>query len=98
MKNFKWLLNWSVANISVMENDNIFVMKNGRNIGRCHISFESDNIVGEFNLTEELDNSEYVLYMISKPNILNEIYLEGIMLVDHYDGSKAIKAESMQVM
>ena len=98
MKNFKWLLNWSLANISVMENTDIFVLKNGKNIGNCHITFDGNNIIGEFNLNQDIDNTEYVLYMISKPNMLDEIFLEGILLVSYYDGleKKAVKAENMK--
>jgi hypothetical protein len=97
MKIFKWLLNWSVNNVHIKDNESIPVWRNGGLIGRCTISVEGNKIIGSFDLDEDLDNSLYILYTVSLPNSLNELYLEGIQLVDYYDGleKRARKAENM---
>jgi len=96
MKIFSWLFNWSLE-VHVEENVSIPVWRNGEFIGRCKISIKGKSIVGDFTLNEDLDNSPYVLYTVSLPNKLNEIYLEGIQLVNYFDGleKRAKKAENM---
>ncbi|MBN8653430.1 MAG: hypothetical protein J0L67_18525 [Cytophagales bacterium] len=97
MKKFKWLLNWSLQNIYVNDGDVIPVRIYGKLIGQCKIIIEGDKVIGDFTLSEDLDNSQYVLYTISAPNLANQMFLEGILLVDYYDGleKRAKKVEDM---
>lgn len=97
MKNFKWFLNWSLQNIYVNDGDVIPVRVNGKFTGQCKISIDGTKVIGDFTLNESLDNSQYVLYTISAPNLANQMFLEGILLVDYYDGieKRAKKVEDM---
>ena len=97
MKSFKWLLNWSINNVRIRDNEAIPVWRNGALIGRCTISLNGNKIIGSFELNEDLDDTLYVLYTVSLPNTLDEIYLEGIQLVNYYDGleKRARKAQNM---
>lgn len=81
MKKFKWLLNWSLNNLYTNDGDIVSVWQNGKKIGTCRISIEEKKIVGNFSLDEDIDNSLYVLYMVSIPDSINERYLEGIILL-----------------
>jgi hypothetical protein len=92
------VLNWSLQNIQTLDNDIIPVRKNGRSVGYCKIIIEQSNVVGLVTLNEDLDNSQFVLYSISTPNLAGQIFLEGILLVDYYDGleKRAKKAEDMK--
>lgn len=98
MKSFKWLLNWSLPDIYTNHGDVIPVRNNGKHIGSCTISVEGNKIIGDFVLTEDLNGSQYVLYTISVPNEADQRWLEGIYLVDYYNGieKRARKVEDMQ--
>lgn len=98
MQEFRWILNWSVSDIYSNNGDIIPVRGSGRLIGKCRISIEGNQIIGNFSLDEELNKSLYVLYIIAFPNKANQRFLEGILLTEWYDGieNRARKAEDMQ--
>jgi hypothetical protein len=100
MSSFKWLLNWSLSEVYTSNGDVIPVRKDGVTIGYCKIIIRGDNIVGDFHLSISIDDSLYVLYTISYPNKANQRWLEGILLVDYYDGieNRARKIEDMEVL
>jgi len=97
MRKFKWFLNWSVGGIYTNDGDVLPVWNNGKNIGTCTITIEGKEIVGDFDLTEDLDGDQYVLYAHSVPDQTGQAWLEGIMLVRYYSGleKRARKASDM---
>ncbi|SRR5258706_14832707 len=99
MKNFRWLLNWSVDGVHFSEDQTIPVTYNFRKIGTCRISVQGNQVIGNFELEEELTGSEYVLYTIAPPSLpKDDLWLEGITLTDLYDGleKRAIQAKDMK--
>lgn len=100
MKNCKMILNWVIPNIVITENYNIPVLRNGSNYGKCKISIEDTKIIGELSLNDDLNENDFVLYIISIPNEINEMYLEGILLIDYYEGleKKAKMAKDMIIV
>ena len=97
MKCFKLILDWSISNVRVPENEIIPVRKNGVLIGQCLVSILENRVIGNLTLYQDINGSEYVLYSVSLPNQLSEIRLEGILLVDYYDGleKRAKKIDDM---
>lgn len=96
MKTFSLLFNWYLT-VHLEDNLPVPVRKNGKSIGVCEITIKGKSFIGNFTLNEDIDNSLYVLCSVSLPNEIHEIYLEGILLVDYYDGleKRAKKIENM---
>ncbi|MBS1773783.1 MAG: hypothetical protein JST82_13065 [Bacteroidetes bacterium] len=97
MRRFRWLLNWSIEEITTRHGDIISVMVSGRNVGTCLISIEGNNIVGEFNLNEDLNNEHYLLYVISSPDAAGQRWLTGIMILPP-DGHLQNRARTVNEM
>lgn len=82
MNKFKWLLNWSLSNITVRDGDILPVYFAGRMIGQVQISLVKDQIIGTFDLVEHINENDYILYMISVPDQgSNFSVLSGINIV-----------------
>ena len=82
MKYFKWYLSWSLNNINVIDNDVIPVYYVGRIIGNVTISLINNHIIGSFELEGELNENDYILYMISLPDSDSDLSsLTGISIV-----------------
>jgi len=87
MRNFKWKLNWSLAGLHTQHGDVLSVLNMGRKIGTCRIEILDTDIVGIFDLNEDVDNRQFVLYLVSSlPDETGARWLNGITLVDYMVG------------
>src|SRR4051794_33369771 len=94
MKKFKWLLNHSLNKQVQLPNNPIPVYKGGRIIGNCKVTSNGNQIIGEFSLSENLDDTDYILYTLSS---LGNSTLVGISIMG-YDASienVAMRASNM---
>ncbi len=81
MRRFRWLLNWSIQEILTNHGDIIPVFVSGRNVGNCTIEIDGNKIIGDFSLTEDLLNENYLLYLISDSNSVGQRWLTGITIL-----------------
>ncbi len=81
MRRFRWLLNWSLENVHTNDGDTIPVRVLGRSVGTCAISIEGNQIIGSFDLNEDLNNDDYLLYLITTPDNAGQMWLDGILIV-----------------
>jgi hypothetical protein len=97
MRNFKWILNWKINDLYTDDGETIPVRKDGNKIGICKILISKHEIIGEFNLEEEINENQYVMYSISNHNPEKHRWLEGILILDAYSGieNRAKKVSDM---
>jgi hypothetical protein len=97
MRSFRWLLNWAVQDLFTNNGDVIPVWSLSRHIGTCTISIEENQIVGNFELTEDLNNQDYILYVATIADRGGQMWLDGIRIVppDRLGGRHARRVGEM---
>lgn len=81
MNKFKWILNWSLGEVHFTADEIIPVKYLGENIGNCKIVVNGINVIGEFSLNKSLEDTDYLLYIVSTIENTEELWLSGIIIL-----------------